>query len=294
MNTIKLILIPCLLLTTALLKCQGINEYIAKSYLRNGNAQSYAGPLIDVLGASMQSVSLSYMQPDSTRKFHIYIGVYATAAFIPQSMKNFKAIAPNPLYPNPDITVPTIFGENTNNTYYDEQGNGYTFPGGFEITQMNLAFPIIHVGTLFHTNFSGRYFSLNVDGDLKRIEIFGIGLNHFISDYWKAENYFVSVGGSLNQYKIGNYMKGKHIMIQATGGQHINKFNYWGFLQWNQSPYEFYYEDEENGPGTVSIDGESNFRLGAGCGIKLSVLYLQAEASGFKPLIASLGIGLQF
>jgi hypothetical protein len=270
---------------------QKINEYAAKAYLLSGDPQAYFSPFVDAMGASIHNSSFSFEQPDSTKNFHIYVGVYASAAFIPESMQSYDGVT---ISTEGTINAPTIFGRNASNTYYDEQGNAYSYPGGFDISQVNLAFPIIHVGTLFHTNFSGRFFALDIEGDFKRIEIFGVGLNHFISDYWNAANYFVSIGASFNQYKLGDYLKAQHFLVQATAGQQMNKFRYWGFAQWHKSPYEFYYNDAESGSGTVEVDGENNFRLGIGCGIKLSIFYLNAEASFFKPLVGSVGLGLQF
>lgn len=276
------------------LNAQGINQFAASSYLRSANSESFMQPFLDVLGASVNSSALSYVHPDSNRKFHIYIGVYGTSAFISSNMKSFDGTTEAPYAPPLTKEVPTIFGENTTETLYDENGNAYTFPGGFDVTQIRLAFPIIHVGTLFHTNFSGRFIAADLGGDLKRIEVFGFGLNHFISDYWKAPNYFVSVGGSYNQFTIGDYAKGRHIMFQATGGQQIKNFNYFGFLQYMSSPYEFYYEDEEAGDGTVKLNGSNKLRFGAGCSYTLWKFKLNAELSLNNPFMASAGLGLQF
>ncbi|MBK6544478.1 MAG: DUF6588 family protein [Saprospiraceae bacterium] len=277
-----------------ILSAQGINEYAAHSYLRNGNAQAYMSPLVDLMGSSIHASSLSYVHPDTTRNFHLYIGIYGTAAFIPESMKSFNGITEAPFSPTKTLKAPTIFGDNNTQIIYDESGNAYTFPGGFDIKQINLVFPIIHVGTFFHTNFSGRFLAMDVGGDFKRIEVYGIGFNHFISDYWKAKNYFVSVGGSYNQFKLGDYLLGKNILAQITGGQQLGLFNYYVYGQWQKTPYEFYYEDEIDGNGTIEINGENEIRFGAGCGIKLWKFYLHAEASVFKPLVTSVGIGLQF
>ena len=150
------------------------------------------------------------------------------------------------------------------------------------------------IGSIFHTNLSARFFALDLGGDIKKIQLFRIGINHFISDYWHADDYYVTVGASYHQYKLGSYMKGKHLMAQLSAGHRIGLFNYWAFAQWQKSPHEFYYEDELDGNGVVKIDGPAVLRTGAGCGIQLWKFYIHAEGSGFKPMIGALGIGLQF
>lgn len=273
---------------------QGISEYAADVYLKQANGQAYMSPLMDVIGASINSSALSYTHPDSNKRYHFYIGAYATAAFIPESMKSFNGITEAPFTPAQTVTAPTILGKNETQTIYDAAGHAYTFAPGFDIQKLYLAFPVVHIGTLFHTNFSGRYFAIDLSGDLKRVETFGIGFNHFISDYWHAKNYFISVGGNYNQFSLGSYMKGQNFMAQLAGGQQIRKFNYWAYGQWQQSPYEFYFDTSTDATGTVKINGEQNLRFGAGCSIQLWKFNIRAEASGFKPLIASGGIGLQF
>lgn len=276
------------------LNAQGINQYAASSYIRSSNSEAYMQPFLDVIGASVNSSAFSYVHPDSNRKFHIYLGLYGSNAFITDNMKSFDGLTEAPYTPPLELEAPTIFGKNSTQTLYDANGNAYTFPGGFEVTQIRLAFPILHVGTLFHTNFSGRFIASDLGGDLKRIEMFGFGLNHFISDYWKAPDYFISVGASYNQFKIGEYAKGRHLMFQATGGQQIKNFHYFGFLQYLRAPYEFYYEDEENGDGTVKLNGSNQIRFGAGCSYTLWKFKFNAEFSLNNPLMASVGLGLEF
>jgi len=282
------------LIICPLMMAQGIEEFAAKSYIRNGNSDSYLSPLVDVLSSTLHTSSLSFKHPDSNRSFHIYIGATVVGAFIPSSMKSFEGQTEAPFNPTTTYNAPTIFGENTSNTYYDQYGNSYLFPGGFDINQINLAVPNIHVGTLFHTNFSGKFIALNVGGNFKRIELFGFGFNHFISDYWNAKNYYVSAGASFHQIKLAGYLKGKQFLAQITGGQKLGLFNYYGFAQWQKSPYEFYYEDELEGNGVVKINGQTNIRAGIGLGVQLWKFYLHAEGSGFKPFIGALGFGLQF
>ncbi len=294
MKPIYLSILCCFTVCLKTIQAQRINEHAANSYLLAGNPQEYFSPFVDMFGASLHSSAFSYFEKDSIKKFHVYIGAYATAAFIPQSMKSYQATTTQPVTPEHSLIMPTIFGENNGYNFYDQEGNAYSFPSGFDINQVNLLFPIIHIGPIYNTHISGRYLSANIDGDFKSIEIFGFGINHFISPYWKATNYFVTLGFAFNQFKMGDYMKGQHIMAQATAGQKIKNFKYYGYLQYNQAPYEFYYENELEGPGVVKIDGENNFRIGAGCGYQFWKIYINAEASVFKPIIASFGIGLQF
>ena len=289
---LKLLFAPCFVFS--ILQAQVIEEDAARSYLRHGNAEPYFSPLVDVLSSTLHTSSLYYKHPDSNRSFHIYIGATVVGAFIPSNMKSFDGHTEAPYSPTTTIHAPTIFGDNNSNTYYDQYGNAYNFPGGFDIRQINMAVPNIHVGTLLHTNFSGKFFALNVGGDLKKIELFGFGFNHFISDYWNAKNYFVSAGASFDQIKLGGYMKGKQFLAQITGGQQLGIFNYWVHAQYQKSPYEFFYEDELEGNGTVKINGQSNIRAGLGLGLQLWKFYLHGEGSGFKPFIGALGIGLQF
>ena len=66
---LKLLFAPCFVFS--ILHAQAIDEDAAKSYLRNGNAESYFSPLIEVLSCTLHASSLYYQHPDSNRDFHI-------------------------------------------------------------------------------------------------------------------------------------------------------------------------------------------------------------------------------
>lgn len=273
---------------------QGFKDYAANIYLRHANAQEYLGPLIDVISSSSHNSALSHFHPDSNRRFHFYLGLNGSANFITSGMKNFTGVTEDPFQPQKELEVPTVFGNQDEIQLYDENGNSYFFPGGFAIKQINLVFPIIHVGTFFSTNLSGKFLSLNVGNELEKIQIFGFGLNHFISDHWKAENYQVSIGGGFDQYKISDLVKARQYFVQATGGQQIKRFNYYGFIQANKSDYTFYYEDKEEGNGSVQLHGNEILRFGLGAGISLWKFHFQTEASFINPIVANFNIGLKF
>ena len=272
---------------------QPINEFAAKSYLRTGNSDGYISPFIDVVGSSMNSSGFSYLY-DSTQKFHIYVGVNVTSALIPRSLQRFNGITEEPFSPERTVEVPTVFGTNTAVTAVDETGDSYVFPGGFGLNRVNLLFPSLQIGNFFNTNLSFRFLALDFGGDLKSIKLFGGGIQHFISQYWGAKDYFVGVGASFNQIKIGEYLTGNNILAQVNAGQQKGIFNYYGFAAYQKNKYEFFYADEENGEGSVIYEGDQPFRLGLGGGIQLWKFYLHAEASGFKPVVASVGFGLRF
>ncbi|MFN8278828.1 MAG: DUF6588 family protein [Saprospiraceae bacterium] len=126
-----------------------------------------------------------------------------------------------------------------------------------------MAYPFIQAGTLYHTNFSGRYFGLDINGDLRRIQILGFGLNHFISDHWKAKDYFISAGLNYTSFNLGEYLKGHHYMAQLTGGQTFRRFNYYGHITWQNGTYNLYYDDNET-KGKATVNSKRNIRIGAG------------------------------
>lgn len=273
---------------------QPINEFAAKSYLRTGNSDGYISPFIDVVGSSMNSSGFSYLY-DSIQKFHIYVGLNVTSAFIPGSMQSFDGVTEEPF--SRELTVanaPTVFGSNSALTAVDQTGNAYVFPGGFGINRVNLLFPSLQIGNFFNTNLSFRFLALDFGGDLKSIKLFGGGIQHFISPYWGAKDYFVGVGASYNQIKIGEYLTGNSILAQVNAGQQKGIFNYYGFAAYQKNKYEFFYADAENGDGSVVYEGDQPIRFGLGGGIQLWKFYLHAEGSGFKPVVASVGFGLRF
>lgn len=293
-SAVFFVLIGLIIFGSGQLAAQGLPAPASKSYLRNANAQNYLSPFVDLVGASLHSMHFSYHHPDSNKKFHLHLGVSVAASIVTDQMKTFTGVTEAPFTPEARVEVPTIFGKNESLTAYDKNGTGYSFPGGFGINQVNLLIPQLQVGTLFHTNFNGKFVALDVGGELKRIEMYGFGINHFISDYWHAQKYFVSVGGQFDAFNLGDYLEGKNWLAQASVGRQVKRFNCWSYLQYQKASYDFHYADDEQGDGFVTVKGKNNVRFGIGGSVRLAFIKIQAEASILHPIMANLGLGIQF
>ena len=289
----KMIIFIGIVLNTLQISAQYFPEAASKVYITSRNANPYFAPFLDLVGASMNSMAFSLQKPDTTHHFHFAIGVNASYSPVSASMKSFTGFTESPYSPEKSLTLPTIFGKNESGILYDSNGNAFGYPGGFDITHIILAYPFIQVGTLYHTNFSGRYFGVDINGDLRRIRIIGFGLNHFISDHWKAKNYFISAGLNYTAFNLGEYLKGRHYMAQLSGGQTFRRFNYYGHITWQKGLYNLYYNDQET-TGKATVDSKNNVRIGAGMSYRLRMIRIQCEASGFNPLTAAAGLALQF
>ncbi len=180
----------------------------------------------------------------------------------------------------------TYSGNNFNNSLIDRYADEFNALGGLNNTTLSqVSYPayaayqtyLLDLGTGADSNKAFSYVPYT-DGLLQRKSVVEKG---------HIQEYTISVGGNYNQFSLGSYMKGQHFMAQLAGGQQIRKFNYWAYGQWQQSPYEFYFDTSTDATGTVKINGEQNLRFGAGCSIQLWKFNIRAEASGFKPLIAS-------
>jgi hypothetical protein len=280
--------------------------------------QAYLQPLGNAFGADINS---GFFQSAAIQDgFHLYIGAKVMGAQIPDadrtmniSYNDQNAVFPG--YSGPASVVasgPTVFGnQNTKGvatiTYKNNLGTHVltdsTIAGVTNISIAPLVMPQIGIGTIFGTDFVGRYFPKTSIGNYGSIGFWGFGVRHSISQYLHGASpvdIAVQLGwqGLTIQDSLGNNLiSTKSFLANVEASKTFAILTIYGALQKESSTMDVSYTFTSNGislPIAFSLDEKNTFRGVIGASLSLGPILINADYDAGSTTIFSGGLGLSF
>ncbi len=296
--------IVCLLVFSIFIfgaNAQTVEDILSKYTEENGRL--YLQPFADAFSADFNS-GLFHNAKVKKKGFQIYIGVVAQVATISNSAKYFNAYTDSDLFPpQGSYKVPTIFGptdevsvpiEGTSDMYH------YVFPGGLDVDYLPLAMPQITVGSLFGTDFTARYITLDVD-DYGKLDVFGWGVRHSIDQYFSALPVDLSVGYYNQSFKVGEYMDAKTNVINLQTSITMPVLTFYGGLGYESSnvDVQYIYEGaditgfaEEGDEIRFEMEGANTIRATIGVCFNLGPIKIHGDYNVAKQNTFAVGLGI--
>ena len=130
----------------------------------------------------------------SEKGFHIKIGIHLTRFNLYSGVKTFDVNGQ---------TAPTIVGSPESLEVTTADNQTFVVPAGNDAPTITLGAPELYVGTLFGTDFYGRYGQLPNDGNLGRLEFYGGGIRHDVGRYFLPEYVKWYLSYSYHQLSLG-------------------------------------------------------------------------------------------
>ena len=269
------------------------------------NAEGYLGPLADAIGTNLntgifRTAHIPRMGP------LVRLEIQIMSVLFSDDDRTFNAVTESGFSPEQRVAAPTIVGPGEAVTVDGDGGTQFSFPGGFDLNSFAIAVPQLRIGAVMGTELIVRYFAANVgDDDLGKINLFGIGARHSISQYFgPLIPVDVAAGFFWQQLKLGEDDQGNDIIasnafsfgVQAS--KEIVRFVApYGGLSYDTHSTEVTYESEASGSEeTVNIDFEKSDTLHLTLGImfNLPVLKAFAEYNVASQNSFAFGIGFGF
>jgi hypothetical protein len=158
-----------------------------------------------------------------------------------------------------------------------------------------LAVPQLSVGGLYGTEVSFRYFGIDISDDVGKMNLFGWGIRHSISQYFDALPIDIAVGYYNLSYKLGDYVDTKLGLISAQADYTLGILDFYGGLgyEMNKMDTEYVTDDETNEKANHHYENNP-FRFTAGLTLNLGIFKLHGDYNLSASSVFSLGIGLGF
>ncbi len=286
MRKVKGVFFALALLISNLLNAQHFEELFeyGGAYINDEVSEEYLSPLVEVMNNSWHSGLFSASFPKDS--FYFYLGVNVNTSFVPEGHRSYTT---NSAMSNgQEIKVPTIFGVNEITFIEDENSLSSAYPGGFDYEQMPLAVPQATIGGILNTDLTVRFFALGLEDNIGNLNLFGLGLQHSLSEYLNMEKLNLSVSAAYHQVKTGEWLHSKHYMLRANIHKNTKSLHYYGFMGFQNG--ELSLKDRESNKEYV-IKGENPLLLGAGISLDFLIFNLGFEAvySSLPTLNANLG-----
>ena len=262
---------------------------------RGDNAKGYINPLVDLIGANLNTGRSEWASLDSG--FHVRISAIGSASFPASKMKVFNATTEETFSPSSTHTVPTVIGKNEAITITGVNETAYTYPTGYNLQKLLMVTPQISVGSIFNTELTARFFAYDFEGDLGKFQFFGAGFRHTVDHYIKSLPFNLNVGYMFQNLEVGDEISitshlpsiwlgksGKHFSAQLMLGYQIlnGKINY------------TYVEGNTSEPIELNLKNDVPYMAEISMGVKLGVVIIHAAANYSGPVAGAAGITFKF
>lgn len=254
------------------------------------NAAGYIQPLADLLGANLNSgLFRSARIPESG--FRLSFEIPAMITRVSDDDRTFSATTEEGFFPEQTVDAPTAVGPGEAVIADGVGGTQFAFPGGLSINSIPLAMIQIRVGRLHGTEAILRYISIDVsDEDLAKVSLFGLGLQHSISQYLQSDLPLdLSAGFFWQSYKIGenesgsDFIKGSAFTIGVQGSRQYGKpmmfIEPYAGLALDTHSMEVSYESEASGePEDITLNPDRSTNLHLTLGAMFKIYYIGGYA----------------
>lgn len=271
---------------------QEIEDFIDR-YLGN-DAEAYLRPLADAAGSDFNSGWYRSARIDR-KGFRLYFGLVAQSAPVADKNKTFTATTPDYFNPQSTAEVSTILGSPRSTQIEGANGTSYTFPGGAGVSSLPFAIPQLTIGNLFGTDFTFRFFAIDVGGDVGDVNVFGWGVRHSISQYLPDFPVHLAAGYFSTNFDLGDNLEANASLISLQASYRTGVLEIYGGPGYEMVDMDFSYvpggEEQET---TISVSGENSIRMTVGAALNLGAFVLNADFNLARQSSFSAGIGLQF
>lgn len=259
-------------------------------------AKGYIQPLIDVMGANLNSGL--YHSASMSKLFGFYLGFKGMVVFVPSSMKDFTAEL-GPDYNPQTVKTATVLGSKDGGKSVRYKGiQDVNLPGGIGLSAVPLAVPQVSFSTM-NSELLVRYVpSIKINKDVGDITLIGVGLAHSISQYIPLFPIDIAVQGAYQQLKVGSYLKATALNFNVHASKGFIFFAVYGGAGYESFSVDinYTYKSPQGQAQEISFSskGKNNFRVTAGLKLKLFILDLNVDYSVGKVNVLSAGLGFSF
>jgi hypothetical protein len=267
------------------------------SFLTESEVNQFAQPFATTLGTGLNSGGFYTAHVPSFFAFSVsFRGMLIS---IPSSQMEFTPTLPQGYTAN----KPTA-------TFWGDQGTAYGGPAGYitypnGLNQKSVPFAVPQVtGAFMGTELLIRYLPSISVGD-KKLDFFGIGVRHSISQYIPLIPVDVAVQFLYNKLTVTDVIDASTIAFNGEVSKTFGVFTAYGGLQYESSKFDLSYTikgDPNSGNPELrqtrdvkaSVNGKDNFRVIIGGSVKAGFLVINADYNITNQPVISGGLSFEF
>lgn len=262
--------------------------------LTGENAKGYLGPLPGALSGTLNSAIFQTGKVPKTG-VTFTVGVHVMGVNLKDEDRTFVPVDPPGFTSSPSgQPVSTITGDSKSVGVTGQGGTQFNYPGGFDQSTFTLAAPELTIGSFMGTRAVVRWFSAEIGkSDYGKLELFGIGGQHSISQYMPSLPVDVAAGVFYQTFKIGDgLLDTKALHLDVTGSKSFGLIQPYVAIGYDTFKMDVDYNSTSN-PGehvSVSMDDKNSAHFTVGAQASLAIVKLHAEFNAAANTGAAIGL----
>jgi len=272
------------------------------SIYTGSNAIGYLQPLTNAFGAALNS-SFGYSAYIPQAGYHLSLELPAMGVIFDDGDRSFNATTEAGFQPSTTTRVPTAVGDGNAVSITGTGGASYSFPGGLDLHSFGLVVPQLRLSNQ-GTEAVLRWVAYETgDADIGKVELFGIGGRHSLSQYTAKEPILdLAIGAMWQSFHVGENGRGGDfcktdalsIHLEASKRMPMGFVTFEPFtsVAWERIEVDIAYEDANGSPVDIAIEGENPFRFTLGAGFNFVAGQVWADYSFANTSNFSFGLAL--
>lgn len=266
------------------------------------NAVGYLQPLTNAFGAALNS-SFAYSAFIPPSGYHFSIETPVMGVIFDDGDRSFQASTEAGFQPPTLTKAPTAVGDGDAVSITGTGGATYSFPGGLDLHSFGLVVPQLRLANK-GTEAVVRWVAYESgDADIGKIELFGLGGRHSLSQYAAKDPVLdLAIGALWQTFHVGENGRGGDfcstdalsIHLQASKRVPLGFATFEPFtsVAWERLEVDIAYEDTNGNPVDIAIEGENPFRFTLGAGFNFVAGQVWADYSFANTSNFSFGLAL--
>lgn len=250
------------------------------SSLGEENVKGYLDPMPNSLSAMLNAAIFRTGDVPVTG-FNLSIDAKGMVANFEDDDREYQTVASGGFE---STTAPTVIGNTQGQVQEGGPGGAsVAFPGGFDMDKFAVAVPQLSIGSVMGTRAIVRYITLDMsESDLGDMEVFGIGAQHSISQYFQDFPVDVAAGVMYQNFKIGDeVLDAETWAFNVTGSKKFGvKVSFEPYVGVGVDTFEMkanYVDTSLSEDVQVEFDRQNDLHLALGAGVNLPVVRVHAE-----------------
>lgn len=261
--------------------------------LTSENTKGYLQPFVEAFGSNLNA-GIYRTAHVSKMGLHLYIGVMATGAVIPDEAMTFMGTPPLP-YPQSLVETASVFGKE-GAVVAGPNGLSFAFQDGqIQGDFAPMAVPHLEVGSILGTMIKLRYFVFDFGENIGKMELLGYGLQHSISQYIPLFPLDISLGIFKQSFDVGEIISTSALSYGIQVSRSLPLLTLYTAAGVENTTMDVTYTYQGEGLSQkieLDLKTGNQFRFTIGARLRLAILIINGDYSMSKYNTVTLGIGI--
>jgi hypothetical protein len=264
--------------------------------LSGDNALGYLSPLPPAFAGTLNA-AVFHTGHVPKASFNLSVGVCLMGVNFDDADRLYTPTDPPGFTSTASTTAPTVIGDPSAVSQPGQGGTTLFHPGGFDLSTFTLAAPQLEIGSILGTRAVVRWVSFNVgQSDLGKVDLFGVGGQHSISQYLPPTFPLDLAAGVFYQKLKFNddLVVAKSLHFDLTGSKRFGVLQPYAAVGYDQLKLDSHYTSDVSPGESIQVDFPSDNHAHFTVGIQANLAFVKLHGEYNAAASNGMAVGVQF